>query len=210
MPPHQASYEIDEVSVEFGSSLPVDNWQKDGECDSTSKSVDSPCLSRCVSFVEDIQVHSIMSHEDYTFMERKSSWRSPYEVHQSKFHFDKVVSRIQQGKPCKGDMTYRGLEQFCPSGDQGLHINSRELVKAVLNEQKRLMELESCDPEAIASVSIAISERCRLRALELAKEDECEVQSILEAERPKRKSAPNCRRSSWWTLGAPRKRHSTI
>lgn len=201
MPPHELSCQIDDVSLEERSTLSINNFPKDQDCDS----VVSPCSSRRVSFAAHTEVHEVMSHEDYTYMERKSSWRTPYEEYQSKFNLDKVVTRIQQGKPCKGDMTYRGLEQYFRSGDQGMHLNSREILKAVLNEQNRQRQLESCDPEAIASVSASLSEKCRLRALELAKDDERQVQTLLDAARSKRQSAPSGLRSSWWSLRGRRK-----
>lgn len=202
MPPHELSCQIDDVSLEDRSTLSINNFAKDEDCDS----VVSPCVSRSVSFAAQTEVHEVMSHEDYTYLERKSSWRTPYELYQSKFNMDKVVARIQQGKACKGDMTYRGLEQFTLSGDQGMHLKSRELLKAVLNEQTRQRQLGSCDPEAIASVSTSFSEKCRLRALELARDDELAVLSQLDAERAKRKSAPSGgRRGSWWALGVRRK-----
>ena len=232
MPPYQSSTcqitvvdenvtedrSINFVSTTHESSLTDKNdttstTEEELDCESSPPVAGTTRPAACrhrVSFDDAHRVHTVPSHEDYTYMERKSTWCSPYELLQSKFNMEKSLTRLEKGKPCKKEMTYRGLDQWTPAGTKRLQESATEVKRVVMHEQNRQRELQRYDPEAIASRCSSVSAVSVQRAIELAKEDEEEIQELrfLETYGTKCKSSKQCkqaclqqerRRRSWWS-----------
>lgn len=203
MPPYQSGCLRHDSSTEAScTDLSLEKTDVDGSSteltqDNEDRGSDTGSRTcRRVSFAEGHQVHSVLGLVDYTFLEHKGTWPSPYEMYQSKFHHDKIMSRIQRGKPCKKEMTYRGLEHWFASGPERLQEITTKVKKVVMEEQKRQRELEYNDPEALATRCASITAVCQQQALELANEDEQEVRLDMQRCPKKRWSLSLSRRRS--------------
>lgn len=209
MPPCQSScpLPVDEISAETGDNdlHPLKTNSTVNITDGTvakeepNSATNSPACPR-VSFADVHQVHFVLGLEEYTSLEHKCTWPSPYEIYQSKFHMDQLITRLLRGKPCTKDMTYRGLEAWTPSGAERLREMTSEVKRVVMEEQNRQRELELCDPEVLATRSASISVACQQRALERAEADAHEVQLYSASDDAKSKRMLHGAKKRWSLL----------
>ena len=204
MPPYQSACPVNEVSAEPGSTdllsvetencifNPMDTDGKEGP-----NEVNPTHTCRRVTFADAHQVHSVLGLEEYTLQEHKGTWPSPYEMYQSKIHTGNLISRLKKGKPCKKEMTYRGLELWTPFRAERLREITSEVQRVVMEEQNRQRELAFHDPEALAARSASISAMSQQRALDLANQDEHEARLCSESDNAKDKSTQQGTRRRW-------------
>jgi hypothetical protein len=207
MPPYQSSYPINEITEETCSIdlLPVKKDFTDGISHSIDNASSDFPSRRRVTFADVDQVHSVLSREEYTELEHRSTWVSTYENCQSEFHRDEQISLLSHGKPCKSDMTYRGLERLTPSGAEHYREIALEVRRVVMEEQLRQKALQIYDPEALAIRSSSISVVSQQQARDLAKQDEQDVQPFSSSDRAKRKGMLKAR-TRWWSLSVSKTR----
>lgn len=148
------------------------------------RTIESPSSSsgpqRAVTFAITNKLFEIMSLEDYSEKEIRRCWYSPEEKEKMNHSKDKLVARMEAGKPLKGDMTYRGLECWTTAGGEELDANIARVVDAVMDEQDRQWAENNDDFELIAKVSSVATSGSAELAREIAVQDEKEAKSAWE------------------------------
>jgi len=227
MPPHLPDNLEDEV---YSFDDEIDVSEVKGSCDDFANSALKSSLtdvisdatvdptvstshpSRRVSFSDTNQVHSIFGVSEYTYAEHRATWFSPYEITQMRFYRDKLLCRLEKGKPCKSihgkEMTYRGLESCTQAGANLMRQSNLKVIRAVVSEQNRQRKLGFCDQEEIASKVVTLTAESRHRAYFVGKEDEKEAMEIHFAGKSRSPDTDKGqkRRRSWWSFTMSSKR----
>ena len=149
------------------------------ESDSPSSSTSGP--QRALTFAPTNKYFEIMSLEDYSEKELRRCWYTPEEKEKMNKSKDKLVARLETGKPLKGDMTYRGLECWTVDGGQELDDNIARVVDAVMDEQDRQWAEDDDNFELIAEISQGASAGSAELARSLAIQDEKEAKSACDS-----------------------------
>lgn len=171
----------------------------------------SPCCRR-VHFNDANEIYPTICLDDLTYCEHYSVWYSPQEHLALKFKRDKILSRMESGKPCKvdhrKDMTYRGLESMTQEGSYKVHRKTSQVIGAVMKEQERQRRRGYLDPQELASTSMALTTASKQKAWDMGRKDEEESQKLYDANNatllesnPSRQS-----RKSWWTFNIAMKK----
>lgn len=211
MPPHEINY-LNEEGPAFDnefylSSALLDNCAVSTSCsdgESTFISASSAHASRHVHFSDADDVIHIPGVNDFTYAEHRASWFSPYEITQMKFYRDKLLARLEKGKPCKcvhgKETTYRGLECMTQSAARISHQTNVKVLRAVAHEQERQRKLGTSDPEAIASKITALNAASSERALIIGKRDEEDALELHAAGKVDAPVKAERRRSKRWSF----------
>jgi len=137
---------------------------------------------RKVQFVDDEENlhHSIISLSEFSDTELDACWYTSEERERSKAECEKVLHRLEQGKPCKkrNEMSYRGLECRTASGCRQFSDDIDSAIAAVMDEQDRQWAHCFDDAGLLAAKSVAVTGRSIQRALEIAQEDEEEARQL--------------------------------
>ena len=180
------------LEKEEGIKLPVDDCcsthTENGTCTARSQ-IPSPAAgpihlqqqrSARVRFAETIDRHEVLGLDDYSKTELCSSWYSSKEKKAMSAKREKLLARLESGKPCNEDeATYRGLECWTNLGADDLSDNINRVIQVVLQEQQRqLASGLELDGKLIASKSQAVTGLSLQRALQLALADESEATRI--------------------------------
>jgi hypothetical protein len=132
--------------------------------------------STLVQFAVTIKHHEVMSRYEYTSAELKNCWFTLEEKQKMNASKDKVVVRMEKGKPAKGNHPYRGLECLTQTGSDALDLNISKVVDAVMDEQEAQWKAGQVHPnndlDRLAAISQAMTGHSQLEAYELAAEDE--------------------------------------
>lgn len=160
----ESTFDVDEndVSESYSSS-------------SSSSSSRSCGPQRAIHFSPDIEYHEIICLEDYTEKELRKCWYSPEEKDKMNRNKDKVVARLEAGKPAKRDMTYQGLHCWTTAGGQALDESIALVVNSVMDEQDRQWAANQDDFERIAEISASVTSHSARAALSTGLSDEMEA-----------------------------------
>ena len=88
---------------------------------------------------------------------------------------EKVVMRMEAGKPEKRSRPYRGLICWTEKGSQVLNAQIARTVDAVMDEQDAQWDANVENPEVIAALSQQVTAVSAQKALHIAYEDEQEA-----------------------------------
>ena len=124
-------------------------------------------------------VLTTMSLEDYTDEEKFLCFYSRAEYAKMTERSLKMLQRMEQGKPCKRNDSYRGLEGWTENGSRLLERDIELVLEVVGEEQERQWEQNIYDPEAIAEVCRAMTHTTKLMAIHLALADETEIKDYM-------------------------------
>lgn len=163
----------------------------DGDSDDDSQSACSSICSqsplhmdeRRVRFSDEDAEHSIIHLNDFSESERSACWWSSEERAKSTAERQKIIDRLEMGKPCKNtarnEMTYRGLECWTTDGGKELNDNIDAVIRAVIDEQDRLWQAgtERDGALLLAAKSRAVTGSSVQRAVEIGQKDEVEARN---------------------------------
>eukprot|EP00934_Nitzschia_sp_Nitz4_P006213 Nitzschia sp. Nitz4//scaffold139_size61406//47073//48035//NITZ4_006465-RA/size61406-processed-gene-0.71-mRNA-1//1//CDS//3329535867//6203//frame0 len=179
------------------------------DCSETSKS------TNCKVYHNKHQVHEIMNLASYKTSEKKHYWYSPKDMAKMTAEREKVLARLEQGKPCKSatyhtvdeehpiegwviPMSYRGLDCWTYEGSQNLDKRISRVISAVMDEQDRQWQVDDDDSDLIAQISQRETEESVLMAYKIAKQDEEEAKQAWapapSKEKPKKRASLKSKR----------------
>jgi hypothetical protein len=129
--------------------------------------------SKFVHFANKLEeIREIDSCIYLTSEEKSKSWWSSSEKSKMMARHEKIVNRMESGKPCKENHTYRGLEAWTEEGTALLDEVINRCVDAVLTEQEHQWLKQKDNFEKLATVSRSLTAECAKRARESGKKDE--------------------------------------
>jgi len=151
------------------------------ENDSSEFSSYSSGPQRAVVFAMTPKYREIISRHDYSEKEIRRCWYSVEEKEKMNRSKDKMVARLEAGKPARGSATYRGLECWTTKGGQDLDEKIAAVVNAVMDEQDRQWSVNCDDHDRIAQVSATVTAESAIIARRLAMQDEKEAKVAWES-----------------------------
>lgn len=171
------------------TTISLKDWDTDLS-DSDDESVCGGNQQRHVSFAQSHRYHRIISHRDFTAAERKNYWYTDRDMNRMTQEREKVLKRLEKGKPCNEDITYRGLEGWTNEGAERLNEIISSVLAAVMDEQDRQWQTHSDDEGLIAKRSRAATSESGAHAFRLAKEDRSQAISAWQVKKDKEPSKP--------------------
>ena len=141
-------------------------------------------LMKSVHFAPAI-VHAcfIESHKEFSKKERLRCWYSALEKEKMMSRHEKVVIRMEQGKPPKTTkQTYRGLESWTTVGATLLDNAINTCINSVMDEQDRQWHSNENDFELIAACSLQVTSDSKDRARQVGINDEEAAKAVLSLE----------------------------
>ena len=120
---------------------------------------------RTISFHDSCEVFEVMSHKDYTNLEKMLCWYTAAEIDRIWDLMAKIAARMERGEPPTRTMTYRGLECQTLKGEGQLAENVSRVITAVMDEQDRQWALGYDHFNAFAQISLSFSPECVRQAL---------------------------------------------
>eukprot|EP00339_Tiarina_fusa_P027592 CAMPEP_0117014682 /NCGR_PEP_ID=MMETSP0472-20121206/11863_1 /TAXON_ID=693140 ORGANISM="Tiarina fusus, Strain LIS" /NCGR_SAMPLE_ID=MMETSP0472 /ASSEMBLY_ACC=CAM_ASM_000603 /LENGTH=314 /DNA_ID=CAMNT_0004718297 /DNA_START=60 /DNA_END=1004 /DNA_ORIENTATION=- len=127
---------------------------------------------RAVHFKMTVKKRFIESHELYTEEERKACWYTSEEKETYTNKREKIVIRMEAGKPEKRSRPYRGLDCWTEQGSKVLNAQIARTIDAVMDEQDAQWDAGLDDHKRIAAMSQAVTCVSAEKALHIAYEDE--------------------------------------
>lgn len=143
-------------------------------CSSLVSSQDSSRQDRKVHFDDQCLEHvrEYIGLQDYTEKEHHKCWYSPEDKLKNEHRRFKVLVRMEEGKACKPNMTYRGLDYLTTRGEILLDQTISACVDAVMDEQEQQWENGIDDYDKIAEISSNATIQAKQNALQVALQDE--------------------------------------
>jgi hypothetical protein len=140
----------------------------------------SPQQPIFVSFAESLEVHCVLTLDDYTAEEIYSSWYDGEEFEKIEYKCNKIIKKSIKGKANK--YCTRGLERAMSPRLEAVERSRMEARNAVLDEQEAQRKRGVEDPERIAEVYyFEASYQCQQEANEVAESDALAVKEYLSA-----------------------------
>jgi hypothetical protein len=121
---------------------------------------------RTISFSFVVQVHEVMSIEEYSDQEIKNAWYSEMELEQVKAEAKAILNKMArfESEPDNEEWTSRGLESRTREGHQKKFQYRRFSKSAVFMEQDQQESNGIHDPEFLADVYHERTEYCQFIA----------------------------------------------
>ena len=116
--------------------------------------------------------------EDYTVGEIEECWYSQEEKDLMRGRRQKMIARLEAGKPCRLGQTYRGLEPLTAKGVKVTDDAIDKCIKAVMDEQDHQFATNVDNFHRIARLSRIETQDSIDRALKIAKQDAQDVQRM--------------------------------
>jgi hypothetical protein len=131
-----------------------------------------------IRFSSIVAIHSVSSLSTYTKKERNSCWYSDAAIEKSTERRNKILARIEAGKPATSKQTYRGLETHTKQGTDDVSEHINRMIAAVINEEDRQWSIGINDEDRISRISQQISKTKVAEALQAAKQDDDDATAI--------------------------------
>jgi hypothetical protein len=166
---------------DFEQSIYADNEAEiQSSCFAKNPTRISP-LTKCVYFSDDlVEVFPIKHIDDFSESEVATIWYNGDEYADIKSDFKATVFLMESGKELPEDHTSRGLEYRTQQGAWTRYENKKNAHNAVLDEQDKQWKADADDFDAMACVYMEVSRKCIEDALELARRDAVEAQTLYE------------------------------
>jgi hypothetical protein len=132
-----------------------------------------------VRFAVTVKTHLIPHHATYTEKERSRYWYSDHEKEKFGAKRERVITRMEAGKPKTEGRPYRGLEAITEEGDARVTAQIDRLLNAVMDEQEGQWTANITSEERIAFINRRIYAISVEEALRAAQKDEQVKQYIL-------------------------------
>ena len=126
---------------------------------------------RTVRFNKYLWEHEIMPLDEYSEREKRRCWYTDMDHARHEFRRMVILMRMEQGKPEKRGMTYRGLVPSTHTGGEEMMAAIAKTVNAVMDEQERQWQCGQDDYDRLAETSALESRACVAKALALARQD---------------------------------------
>jgi hypothetical protein len=150
--------------------------------ESVSSSSMPPRSQRAINFSPTVEYYDVIGLDDYSEKEFRRCWYSSEEKDKMNRNKDKLVARLEAGKPPRGDMTYQGLQCWTNAGGLLLDQSIALVVNSVMDEQDRQWAANKDDFDRLAEISATASAHSAKTALERGLEDEMEARLAWEIE----------------------------
>jgi hypothetical protein len=137
-----------------------------------------PQESRFVAFDERVRVRKTIHINNYSHDEVDATWYSKEELQAIKKDIRHVAKLIEDGLVTNrwgNDYSFRGVDLHVPDAARRRTVDKSVHCEAVLMEQDLQVEVGSCDPESMASVSRRYSKKSAELAHKVALIDEIEA-----------------------------------
>lgn len=148
---------------------------------SSSSGDDLLLTSPFVRFAMAIKVHHVIGIDSFSDKEYNKCWYSSEERDKMSIKREKIVVRMDAGKPPKRTQPYRGLECQSQDGYKAFSNQVSCIINAVMNEQDRQWEEDAFDELRISELSRTVSATSVARAFQTGLEDEEDAQYIYAA-----------------------------
>jgi hypothetical protein len=138
-------------------------------------------LTKSVCFADElVEVFPIKHIDDFSESEVATIWYNGDEYDDIKSDYKTTVFLMECGKELPEDQTSRGLEYRTQQGAWTRYENKKAASNAVLDEQDKQWKADADDFDALARVYMEVSRKCIEDALELARRDALEAQTLYE------------------------------
>jgi hypothetical protein len=134
--------------------------------------------NRCVRFAVTVKEKKVKSHKSYSEKERNSCWYSREEKDKMSSKLDKVVARMDAGKPERRSRPYRGLHGWTEKGSKVPEFHIDRTINAVMDEQDAQWAADADNDFRLATISQNVTADSIERARHLACQDEQEAIKI--------------------------------
>ena len=170
-----------------------------------------PLTTRKLQFGEKVKVRTIPLFSTYSEEEWENCWYTPQEKMMYAKKRDKIVARMESGKPERSSRPYRGLEYWTNEGSWTVKAVINMMITTVMDEQDLQWTRGVDDYERIANFSQIVSEDSVAKALWDAKQDEIDARKIYQAdaEAAEKHVAHNNRQLSTWKSALERRRKAS-
>jgi hypothetical protein len=143
----------------------------DDETDSDGGDVAAPG-ARAVHFKMTVKKQFIDTCETYSEEERKACWYTSEEKETNANKREKIVIRMEAGKPEKRSRPYRGLDCWTEKGSKILNVQIARTIDSVMDEQDAQWDDCTDDYKTIAAMCQEVTAVSAQKALHTAFEDE--------------------------------------
>jgi hypothetical protein len=148
-------------------------FKASSDCSTKSESTASTKQEFGVRFSENIHVHKIISHKDYTPEEFQACWYTTEDNQKIRRHCSKEIRKMDEEGSKLKDKKYcsRGLEGHTTVGAVAKMRNIALATNAVLDEQMTQWEEGVYDEDTIAEIYRRTSSSCQLWAQLVGRRD---------------------------------------
>jgi hypothetical protein len=131
-----------------------------------------------VRFTVTVKKKFIESHELFSEEERNACWCTHDEKEKFATKREKLVVRMEAGKPEKISRPYRGLDGWTEKGSKVLNTQITKTIDAVMDEQDAQWDACVDNYKRLAAISQAVTAVSAEKALHIAYQDEQEAIAI--------------------------------